>query len=753
MSRSRPARLSRRDAPGIPAVLQGTASRLRRRLMRQVRRGLMILLSIICMAAFSACLNTFSIKPTVWTSATETAQSSSGQEPTESAAETTQTTKPAGMDGDFLKTIREYGSLESGRTVRLPGGQWYDLTDAGRLDHIENLTIEADGTGLPTLSRYGETQQILRLESCSSVTFRNIRFGYNKEIRGEGNEANDLPLIELIGCVDITFENCSFFGGSAAGIQLNGSENIKLIQCEFYGLGGNPIKTGTSFLPSQMMAQACTFETNDSGPMPLFVRDSYFDSCDWIGANGYSIPVFNASQDPLVLAEKQWGDHTLPRQLDHVLAAKIDFHRDDNQAITIMDNFFASSEVTDLYDKTNKTLESLLPGSLAGWSLTGEKEEEAEPGAPLDPTLGLQITLRTTTPLIDVVDPVPVTETNVNPTESGSATSAEETESATSAGETESGTISTETLPVETTAPTEPMKRPDYTFLTLLQDLKPLQDLPLRIDSLITGALRIDLVNQSSESLLSCTMPVQSLSQAVAARKIGDLPAETQIVLWHDQFIPAEFFGDPVYGSLTANYLGRQLSAALNTRGIPCVLNPSADLTCFIDQIQTYQGTWLADGTAIHHFIVTVQRSESGTGGVARDDYPFAMLDILAGSGAMSDRFDGTAAARTVNLPSAEEKALILDTLHQTGTLQVSRASTGGGKPAEYLTLHALAEDVEQGSDYVPILIFTRAAGQIEVKIALYDSDYAYYPVLLVLGNSGETWQVLSADVIIEPAA
>lgn len=704
----------------------------------------------------------------------------SGVNPSESSASTStteQTTRPGSFDQDYLMPIDAYGALASGETVRLPGGQWYDLSDSGLLAGVSDLLVESSGTGLATWSRFGETQSVLILDGCSSVTFRNIRFGHDENTRGLGNEANDLPLVSLINCQNITFENCTFFGGSAAGIVLDGSGPVDLIHCQFYNLDGPPVKTGASYKSSQIQAETCTFETRDSGPMMLNVRESHFERCDWIGANGYSIPVFNASQDPRILAGKVWGEDSLPYRLDHVLAAKVDYHRDANQAITLIDNFFCSSEVTDLYDQTDRTLSGLLGRSLVDWSLTGEKEEEAEPGALLDPTLGLRIRLRTMTAQIAVVvtpaptEPPPPTEA----TASGDATSPDDaatpdgmaspddaampTETTEPGGTDtstdsevpgESSTMET-TAPIETTAPTEQMWRPAYTLINLMRDLSPLTGLRTRLDSLMTGSIRLDLVNQTLMPLLTSSLAIAALDDA-----LGDPLGESWLdnattTLLHDQIIPAEFFGDPIYGNQTANDTSRYLSSSLPIQGLPCALHPTSDQTCFIDHILVYNGTNRAEGTAMHRFEVMIERSQSGTDGVGRSEYPFAHLDVRADSGVMTDQLDGTAVGRLCSLPTAFAKNLILDALRQAGTVSVYRAPDDSGARSGMLPMQALTDLVTNGREYVPMLMFSATESRIEAKVALYDDLFHPHPVLLILAKPGDTWQIQSAKVILEP--
>ena len=707
---------------------------------------------------------------TGWTDTTpSTTLDNPSSESSTTPAETEQTTPSGSFDKEYLQSIDPYGSVVSDQTIRLPGGQWYDLSAIGQWTGLDNLVVEAAGTGLPTLSRYGETQQMLILDSCSSVTFRNIRFGYDEKTRGEGNEANDLPLVALLNCLNITFENCAFFGGSDAGIMLDGSERVSLVNCQFYNLDGQPVKTGASYKPSQLQAATCTFETRDSGPMPLNIRDSQFEACDWIGANGYNMPVYYASQDQHVPADKIWAEESLPSLLRHVLAGKVDYHRDNNQAITLIDNFFCSSEVIDLYDHTDRTLSGLFGTALTRWSLTGEKEEEAEPGAPLNPTLGLRLLLRTTTRMAAVVvtpaptEPtVPAETSGDSPGSGGIQTSGEspnsgeattaETSSSSGADTQETDSSAESTAPAETTAPTEQMWRPEYTLANLVEDLTPLLGLRSRLDSLITGTIQLDVANQALMPLLTCSLPIEAIDDALTDPLGSALLATAPITLLHDQIIPADFFADPIYGSHTANDISRLLTEALHIQGLPCALHPSNDQTCFIEHILRYQGTRLAEGTAMHRFEVRIERGVSGIEGVDRGEFPFAQLDVRADTSVMTDWLDGTEVGRLCSLPLAAQKTLILDLLRAADALATYRAPGADGSESQILQLKSLADQVENGINYVPIFIFTASEGRIEAKVALYDEVYQFYPVRIVLLKPGETWQIQSAEVIIEPA-
>jgi hypothetical protein len=62
-----------------------------------------------------------------------------------------------------------------------------------------------------------------------------------------------------------------------------------------------------------------------------------------------------------------------------------------------------------------------------------------------------------------------------------------------------------------------------------------------------------------------------------------------------------------------------------------------------------------------------------------------------------------------------------------------------------------LTDLVTNGREYVPILIFGATEHRIEAKVALYDDLFHPHPVLLILAKPGDTWQIQSAKVILEP--
>ena len=296
------------------------------------------------------------------------------------------------------------------------------------------------------------------------------------------------------------------------------------------------------------------------------------------------------------------------------------------------------------------------------------------------------------------------------------------------------------------------MWRPEYTLANLVEDLTPLLGLRSRLDSLITGTIQLDVANQALMPLLTCSLAIEAIDDALTDPLGSALLATAPITLLHDQIIPADFFADPIYGSHTANDISRLLTEALHIQGLPCALHPSNDQTCFIEHILRYQGTRLAEGTAMHRFEVRIERGVSGIEGVDRGEFPFAQLDVRADTAVMTDWLDGTAVGRLCSLPLAAQKTLILDLLRAADTLATYRAPGADGSESKILQLKSLADQVENGINYVPILIFTASEGRIEAKVALYDEVYQFYPVRIVLLKPGETWQIQSAEVIIESA-
>ncbi len=333
--------------------------------LKSLLLALSLLLGILTWTACQPVISTSS-QPTVVVVTSSSTNSSSRPDPT-------------GPDGDQLEQVAVYGEFSSGTALQLPAGQWLDTSAAGQLADLVDLLIESAGPGSPTLAQTQAGQPVLSLENCTKLTFRRIRF-----TQLEQNDGVAAALLQLINCREIVFENCEFFAGTGAGLLLDNSENIRLLNCLFYDNAGPPIKSGDSWQPSQIRASNCLFESTDSGMLELNLRASRFEECEWIGSSGYLIPVTAL-------------DQSLAGQLAGTLAVQLKEFSDSSGDIVLKDNTFSSDEIYQLYSNMAADLPRQIPSGLAAWSISGQKKEEALPGTGLDPALGLRLELQTYT--------------------------------------------------------------------------------------------------------------------------------------------------------------------------------------------------------------------------------------------------------------------------------------------------------------------------------------------------------------------
>ncbi|MEA4888084.1 MAG: right-handed parallel beta-helix repeat-containing protein [Clostridiaceae bacterium] len=627
-------------------------------------------------------------------------------------ADLSPTPQPSDPSGHVLTPLADYGALESGHTLLLPGGQWYDAAKSSPIENITDMLIDVDGTGKPTISQPAEEGPVLTLTGCSAVTFKNIRFGYDRSKWATGTQAAGMPaLLELAGCSDIRFEHCEFFGGAGAGIFINESEKIVFEDCQFYNLAGDPLQTGTSYLPSQINCSNCTFETITSGPVSLYLRSSRFEHCVWTGRNGYAVPCFS---EQVPAAADDWAAGTLPALLTHVLAERIDYHADENQAIVCVDNLFCSEDLYNLYQQLTRSLPELLPDNLQNWALSGQKQDEIDDGGTLDPSLGLRLDLRVTVP--DPVTPAPASSAT---TASGKVLS--------STSGTTSGPAAAESL---------------YNLDRLLADLRPLSDLDGHLDSLITGTVSVCLSDQNQQDLLSCTIPVKQLKKVLSSAYSSILLEEADIRLNNEQIVPAHFYGRDSAGQLTARDLTAVLGAGFGINRTPLLLYPSPDETRFIEQNLEYDGTSLINGVARHDFQFSIQCSGTESNPAAALKLLFARISVRADNGAKTDLTAGQSDGRAFLLATDEQKSILLNCLRQ--PLSVTRQATGSGEETA-LQLQALTVAADPAGSYTPVMIYDAGDSRIEAKIALYDQAFQVYPVIVVLQQTQGVWQVQSA--------
>jgi parallel beta-helix repeat protein len=655
----------------------------------------LLLAALLLPALLSGCSNepTQTSRPTVVTLTPTAPTAAPSLSP---AVPTPRITQPAVA----WQRLSDYGILASGQTLLLPDGQWYDTGNATELDSITGLTLTSSGPGRPTLSRPSETKPLLTLTDCSEITFSQVRFGYDRTDWPDGTASNEIPLVALNNCTKIRFENCIFYGGGGPGLLLSGSENIVLADCTFYNLAGQPIETGPAYLPSQIRCSACTFETIGSGLLPLYLRDSLFDECTWIGRRGYAVPVFAADGDAADLNGATLT-RTLPGQLVGLLAARIRYHSDDQLAITCRNTFFCSNEVVQLFSQLEQSLPAVLPSAVQSWALTGQKQEEAV--GSLDPALGLRLNLRVETGSGAIASLAP----SASPAPGGSGT----------AQPTPAGTDSL------------------YDIDRLLADLSPLQDLSKHLPVLLSGHIRLVLSDQEQKSLLVCAIPIEGFPAALSGT--AEL-AKADILLLNPQLIPARFYRQPAAGQLAARDLQPLLRDALKAGSSPLVLYLAGNETRFLENKLTYLGTRLEESIGRHTFSLQIWHTGSGAVGPAWQLVSFADLSIRADNGQKSEiTADGT--LRPVQLPDDQQRLIILAALAEPVLV------TGTGQPGD-LHLHRLADWSAEGDDYTPILIYEASQSTLVCRIALYDEAGQPWPVSVKLALRDGVWQVESVD-------
>lgn len=627
--------------------------------------------------------------------------------PTGTAAEPT---RPAWHE---LLPLEPYGSFGSGHTLKLPDGLWFDTGASDRLNQVQDLLVTSEGQGRPTLSRPVENRPVLTLNGCESVTFRQVRFGYDGPDWHDETAAGEIPLVVLTDCVSIRFEDCEFFGSSGSGLMISASENIILQNCTFYNNAGVPLETGDAWLPSQIRCTGCLFETVGSGYLPLNGRDSVFDRCEWIGRRGYLVPVAAANSSEAADDVRRLGSQTLPGQLTGILAGRIDYHADASRAIVCQNSLFASQEVFALFSRMEQSLPGLLPDGTTAWALTGQKDEEAAPGQILDPTLGLQLTIRTATDAAPESEPAP-DETAKSSETTGSGGTAESSE------------------PSETAVPAVL-----YTVDHLMTDLQMLANLADHLDPLITGMVRIGLTEQNDKNLLELAIPVTRLADWINPDNSSPLIAQGQIVLYHPDLAPAVFCKRETAGYFTAGHLTGLLRDALCISGAPLALYPEEG-TCLIENRLVWLGTTITDAAAVHRYSVSIERtvSQSSSGSdAASQELAVATIEIRADDATRRLIDPSGQTAQAFQLPDEAMCELISQTLQEPVLVD---------QGADQVSLRTIAAFTDDPTAGMPIFILTGAAEQLTVQTVLYDEQCRPKRVELTLQSIDGQWQTVS---------
>ncbi|MDW7658645.1 MAG: right-handed parallel beta-helix repeat-containing protein [Bacillota bacterium] len=681
-----------------------------------VKIGSLVVLSLVCLlAVLSACRTvptgtTETSLPTVVTIAPTVSP-----DPAVTTKPTSQPTSPVQHE---LLPIEDYGSFSSGHSLLLPDGLWLDTGSAGKISQIRDLVVTSEGQGRPTLSRQTENRPLLTLNGCESITFRQVRFGYDRPDWSDQSATGPIPLLELNDCVSIYFEECEFFGSSGSALLISGSENIILQNCTFYNNAGEPIETGDAWLPSQIRCTDCLFETIGSGYLPLNLRDSKFDRCEWIGRRGYRVPVAAANSREAEEVIRQYGSQTLPGLLTGVLAARVAYHSDANQAIVCQNNNFTSGEVFNLFSQMEQNLPDMLPAGTISWALSGQKDEEAAPGQALDPTLGLRLSIRTQ---IDEVVAEPQISAAATP---GSAE------------------------PTETTGPTEPTETAApakiYDMDRLLVDLAPLSSLADHLDPLITGNIQVDMSDQFKQKLLTLTVPVDKLDSWIDPADPDRLLTQGNITVYHPDLAPAVFCQRDSAGYFTAGHLDRLLREALCISQSPMILYPETG-ACFIENKLNYLGTLMTATAALHQYTVQIELTVAQPAGSAPSflNLNVASIIIHADNAARLLLDPSGQPAVPFQLADTETCDVLMSVLQE----PILVDGEGAGQ-IRLQTLDAFTDDIEVG---MPIFVLAQDPERIKVRTVLYDDQCKPNLVDLTLEYTGDQWQLTNQTIPDNP--
>lgn len=604
--------------------------------------------------------------------------------PTEPSGETTPP-ETTGLPPPELLDPADYGDLTRGESLQLPGGQWYDMAGQSVLQGARDLVIEAVGTGWPTLSRPDEDAPILTISDSDNLTFRNIRFGYARFDYAADTLSGLIPLLSIRDSTRITFESCEFFGGQAEAIRLAASDAIRLVDCQFYNLAGSPLTTDEAALPSQIDVIGCSFESFGSGLMPLHVRGTLFDQCTFMGRDGYQIPVL-ATACPAAL-ESASG---LSGELREILAGRVFYHRDDSEALTIRQSLFCSQDVYTLYHQIEQHVDDLLPDTFNQIALTGEKAEEAEPGARLDPTLGLRVDLRVET-----------------------------------GGE------------------------PVYDQARLLQDLQPLAELGYNLDDRIDGTLAIRLFDQHQQPVLRGELPLHNLHLTLTPEAAPEWLNDGVWQLLIPQLIPADF-APQIQGRIPARDAEQVLRGAWpqdEDRPLFIKPDPEDERQILLQTRLRYLGTELTSAAAWHQFELTLDRS-------AGPDQPDCLTRLTIGQiayraldGSKQIAASPGGLSGTIQLPDQATRDRLTAALAEPYSLTLpdswqdylSAYDLSAGDRVNLTLLPLIRDDAWL---VTPVLVSQQNETTLTAWLPLYDEQVRPWLVKVVLVLSGEIWQV-----------
>lgn len=608
------------------------------------------------------------------------------------------TTRPSGaMPGD-LQPIEPY-PFKSDQKIELPDGLWLDAGPVDPLNQVKNLVVTTTGQGRPTLTQKDETKPILVLESCTSITFHQIRIGYDQPDWPDEVNFTQTPLVQLKDSTNIIFEDCEFFGGTGMALLLDGCENIILKNCTFYNNAGPPLATSGASTPSQIRAEDCLFETISSGVLPLNIDDSVFIRCEWIGRKGYLVPLAAENEERAVEILAR-GTKSLPQRLKGILACRVTYLSDESGQVICRDNLFASREVLVLFDQLEQNLKNLLPDAIDSFALTGQKAEEAAPGQPLDSTLGLYLALQTN------LDTEPVLSATENNSE-------------------------------EQTTPEPTTRHRLYDINRLIEELDWLNDLNDLLEPIITGQICVDLNDQNQQPLLTVQIPITDLRTLLNPSRPDQLIDEGRIVLHHPELIPADFCLRENAGSLSVSQLIPALNLSFDVCDTQKIL-PMEGGHCQIQSKLSYEGTTLTQAAAQHHFCVQIERILAGSEEETWESLTFCRFIVFADTGDAVLLEDEN--KTHITFPD-EELAQQIRSALQSGPIQTELSD---GKIIPLKTLAAYSED---GSDCLPVMILHQDESVIDLRTVLYDDQYQPQVVAISLIHEKNQWMVESCKI------
>lgn len=468
-----------------------------------------------------------------------------GQTTEEPSQETDEAQPSPTPEPPAMIDLNDVGLLRSGHTVLIPGGQWYDATRQPRLFGVEQLRVEASGTGKPTLSQPNELSALISIVDGNDIVFSGIRFGYQRDDFTADDIAGTIPLIEIINSTSIRFENCEFFGSAGAAVSLSGSENIEFINCQFYNNAGLPLITDIRNRPNQLLFKDSSFESTGSGLLPLYLRDSRFENCTFVGTEGYLVPAFDTSCEQTTLYAA-----SLYSNLENVLAARIEFDRDLYQVLTIQNSLFISSDIYSLYGRIESAVMDSLPSQWLSVSLTGEKADDPGAAWPLSSELGLNLTLRTLT---------------------GSDGS--------------------------------------YTLENLQKDLQPLRQLPGIVYDLIDGEIQVALYDQHNQPLLRGQINLSRLQTLLDETDPLIWLTQSSWTLLNPQLVPEEFSALSLGRIAAQDARQVLANSWLQSGTMFFAPEADPDQQIMIEVKLDYQGTRLQADAAYHQFSLLIERS------------------------------------------------------------------------------------------------------------------------------------------------